>query len=228
MENLLWLIWKEPSSRRRYIIGELSYDSKIYKFKYLNDEILEAQEHGFHNFPGFNELKKCYKSEELFSNIDSRLPNLNRPDYLEILNFYDLDSTSTKMEILKRTKGRLLTDNFEFVPVFNSQKLEFEVAGTRHSESYDKIKKLLSINDTLYLKKDLDNKYDENAIKIISKTPNEEYCLGYVPRYYTKKLSELLDRNVKYSAKIKYLKFESLLSDEYITVEVKLIFEEII
>ena len=34
----------------------------------------------------------------------------------------------------------------------------------------------------------------------------------------------MLDKNVKYSAKIKYLNFESELNDEDVTVDVKLIF----
>ena len=50
------------------------------------------------------------------------------------------------------------------------------------------------------------------------------YHLGYVPRYYSKELSRMLDEKVKYSAKIKYLNFESKLDDEDITADVKLIF----
>lgn len=35
---------------------------------------------------------------------------------IEILNYYDLENNSEDFEILKHTKGRLITDNFEFVP----------------------------------------------------------------------------------------------------------------
>lgn len=42
--------------------------------------------------------------------------------------------------------------------------------------------------------------------------------------YYSKELAEMLEQRIKYSAKIKYLNFESKLNDEDITAEVKLIF----
>ena len=51
---------------------------------------------------------------------------------MEILNSYNLTQNSTKLEILEATKGRLLTDNYEFVPAFDIGKVEFDVAGTRY------------------------------------------------------------------------------------------------
>ena len=63
------------------------------------------------------------------------------------------------------------------------------------------------------------------AIKIIFKKNGKVYHLGYVPRYYSKELSKMLDDNIEYSAKVRYLNFESKLKDEDITVDVKLIFD---
>lgn len=226
MQSQLWLIWKEPKERRRFIIGTLKYENGKYTFEYINPELSDAQKNGFEFFPGFNDIKKKYESTgEMFANIESRLPNTGRPDYLEILNVYNLDIDSDKMTILEKTKGRLLTDNFEFVPVFNKNKIEFEVAGTSHSEDLKKYKDFLKINDNLYLEKESDNQYDKYAIKIIYKKDNKSYHLGYVPRYYSKDLTEMLDKKVEYSAKIKSLNFESPLSDEDITAYVKLIFK---
>ena len=62
---------------------------------------------------------------------------------------------------------------------------------------------------------------------MICKKNGNIYQLGYVPRFYSKDLSKMLDENIKYSAKIKYLNFDSKLSDEDITVNVKLIFDGI-
>jgi len=226
MCDKLWLIWKEPINRRRYIIGELSYSEKErYSFKYINPELNDAKKAGFDYYPGFKDIDKVYVSFNLFANIDTRLPNKSRPDYLKILNFYNLDINSTKMEILKKTKGRLLTDNFEFVPVFDSSKIEFEIAGTRHYLEYDKLKDIIKINDNLELLEEKDNVKDKYAIKILINKNNETYQLGYVPRFYSKQLSKLLDSGVKYSAKIESMNLDSQLSDEDITVSVKLIFD---
>ena len=229
MENkLLWLIWKEPKERRRFIIGELTYKNNEYRFKYIDPELNDARKNGLDFFPGFDDIEKEYISNTgLFPNIENRLPNTARPEYLEILNLYELNINSSQIEILEKTKGRLLTDNFEFVPAFNKNKIEFEVAGTSHSEDIKKYKKIFEINDDLILEREYNNQYDQYAIKVICKKNGNIYQLGYVPRFYSKDLSKMLDEKLKYSAKIKYLNFDSKLSDEDITVNVKLIFDGI-
>ena len=196
-----------------------------FTFKYVNPELKEAIDVGFDFFPGFDDHHKIYNSDKLFTNIATRLPNEGRPDYLEILNAYNLDKDSTKFEILKATKGRLLTDNYEFVPAFDLNKVEFDVAGTRYCCDVDKCKNILEVNDRLYLELDFENNYDKNAIKVIYKKNNINYHLGYVPRYYSKELAEVLNKNIKYSALIHSLNFSTELLDENITACVKLIFD---
>lgn len=179
---------------------------------------------GFNYFPGFEDVHKEYTSSELFANIETRLPNSTRSDYLEILNTYGLEKDSTKLEILKATKGRLITDNYEFVPAFESTKVEFDVAGTRHCSDVKKCLKLVNVNDKLELELEPENQYDTNAIKVILNKNCKRYHFGYVPRYYSKELCELLKTNVEYSAMIQSLNFESEINDEDITAYVKLIF----
>lgn len=224
MEKEMWLIWKQPETRRRYKIGKLNYNNKVYTFKYLNPELDDALAAGFNFFPGFDDINNVYISDELFANIETRLPNKARKDYLEILNSYNLEKGSSKLEILKATKGRLLTDNYEFVPAFDTRKIEFDVAGTRHCSDINYCKEKISVNDRLLLYLDSDNKYDKYAIKVILKKDGKEYHIGYVPRYYSKELTEMLKNNIEYSALIKSLNFESDFSDEDITAFVKLIF----
>ena len=86
MKTLL-LVWKDFETRTRYVVGSLTYDNKVYFFKYTNPELSDAQKQGFTCYPGFEDLTKVYESKELFPNISSRLPNKNRDDYLEILNY---------------------------------------------------------------------------------------------------------------------------------------------
>ena len=224
MKDELWLIWKYPKLNKTYKIGILNYDDDIYTFKYVNPELNSAREVGFRSFPGFDDINKTYESDELFANIETRLPNKSRPDYLEILNSYNLKNDSTKFDILKATKGRLITDNYEFVSAFDSLRIEFDVAGTRYCSDVVECKKIISINDKLLLKHDIDNKHDENAIKVILRKNGKNYHLGYVPRYYAKELSSCLRKNILYSAMVEGLSFESEFSDEDITVLVKLIF----
>ena len=226
MNNEMWLIWKNPKTRRRYKIGVLTYNKQQYIFKYVNPELDDARKNGFEFFPGFEDIHKEYSNKELFANIETRLPNPARPDYLEILNVYGLEKDSTKLEILRATKGRLLTDNYEFVPTFDKVKVQFDVAGTRHCSDVKKCLKLISVNDKLLLELEPNNLYDEYAIKVILDKNNKYYHLGYVPRYYSKELTKLLKDNVEYSAMVQSLNFESKISDEDINVVVKLIFND--
>lgn len=228
MKREMWLIWKEPVKRRRYKIGILSYENSKYTFKYVDPELDNALKMGFKDFPGFDDLKKQYESDELFANILTRLPNKSRPDYLEILNSYNLEIDSDNLEILKATKGRLLTDNFEFVPAFEINKVEFDVAGTRHSDDvkFCVNNDLINVNDRLTLELEPSNEYDSNAIKVLLTKEGKKYHLGYVPRYYTEELSKLLKENIEYSAMIQGLNFESEISDEDISAFVKLIFNK--
>lgn len=225
MNNELWLIWKEPLSHRRFKIGILIKLNDGYEFSYVDPELGEARKVGFNFFPGFNDLSKTYKNNELFINIASRLPNKGRIDYLEILNSYNLDKESSDFDILKATRGRTLTDNYEFVPAFDLNKIEFDVAGTRHCKDINKCKDFLKINRVLYLELEPNNKNDENAVKVVLKENGKLYHLGYVPRYYSKELLNELNKGAKYSAMIQNLKFNSPFSDENIVANVKLIFD---
>lgn len=205
MNNELWLIWKEPLSHRRFKIEILIKLNDGYEFSYVDPELGEARKVGFIFFPGFNDLSKTYKNNELFINIASRLPNKGRIDYLEILNSYNLDKESSDFDILKATRGRTLTDNYEFVPAFDLNRIEFDVAGTRHCKDINKCKDFLKINRVLYLEPEPNNKNDENAVKVVLKENGKLYHLGYVPRYYSKELLNELNKGAKYSAMIQNL-----------------------
>ena len=220
----LWLIWKDPKERRRYRIGILEKNEERYSFKYVNPELNLAKEVGFEYYPGFEDTKKEYTNNKLFFNIENRLPNKKRPDYLEILNLYNLNVDSDSMDILKATKGRLVTDTYEFVKPFDKKRIEFDIAGTRHCDELKKCKDDIRVNDKLRLEMDPGNKSDRNAIKVYLEKNGNQYHIGYVPRYYSKELTELLKSEVEYSALIQSLNFASVYNDEDINAYVKIIF----
>ena len=134
-----------------------------------------------------------------------------------------MEKDSDEFEILKATRGRTITDNYEFVASFTPNKVEFDVAGTRHCKDVEKCKNHLEINKKLYLEHEPDNPKDSNAIKIIFKENVISYHLGYVPRYYSEELLNELKKGTQYSAMIQSLNLASQLNDENITAKVKLI-----
>ena len=143
---------------------------------------------------------------------------------MKILNKFDLNINSTKLDILIATKGRLVTDNFEFVPKFNKERQEFEVAGTSCNKHIIKYRDKLKNNTILLFERDYDNSFDEYAVKIYCLLDTEKCFLGFVPSYYSRDISNLLDKGIKYSAMIKSINFNSVFCDDNVVINVKLIF----
>ena len=219
--NSLWLVWRDWSNKDKYLIGELTYDNNIYKFKYFPDELKEAQKLNFRCYFGFNDLDKVYESKDLFFNIKVRLPNPKRPDYLDILNNFDLNCNSTEMEILEKTGGRLLTDSFEFVPSFNkNETVEFEVINT--NSFIDSNLKDMVVDDNLEFEIEDQNNY---SIKVNYLKAKDKYQVGYVPRFYSKEIIKLLNMNIPYSLKIARIIFDNKIGVEHTIIKVKLIFD---
>ena len=234
-QHELWLIWRsmgKDGNRRRYRVGTLTWDEEkdFYTFKYDHDHDFDiAKEAGFAFFPGFDEDKE-YTSEKMFSNIFSRLPKPERDDYLDVLNRYGLNIDDDLFKVLTVTKGRQVTDNFEFVPEFNSEKIEFDVAGIDHREEIE-IRECvedgyLVDGAKLLLELDSENQYDEFAIKVLLPLRDKKILLGYVPRYYSKELTDILRTGIKYSAVVARVNFNAQISDEKVTVRIRLMIEQ--
>lgn len=86
--DYMYVIWKDPKSRRQYTIGELSKNGK-YEFSYCH-EIKEAIKNGFEALIAFDDIKKKYVSDNLFPSFASRLPDEKRKDINKILSKYNM------------------------------------------------------------------------------------------------------------------------------------------
>ncbi|MED1508722.1 HIRAN domain-containing protein [Bacillus proteolyticus] len=227
--NKLLLIWKDPETRRRHIVGQLSFDSdkNIYKFQYMQPGLDEAKERGFIDYPNFPDLNKVYEmKDKLFKSIKSRLPQPKRPDYPIILDRYGLDTTCTDLELLEATRGRVATDNFEFVKDISedsgdSLHLTFDLAAARHYK-FPQIAKDLQIGDSIKLELEPENEYDRYAVRVLSQ---EDVKIGYVPKYYSYNVHCTLKEHKKYSAYIVSLDIDNKNADEWAKIKLKIEFE---
>jgi len=222
----LLLVWKDPDTRQRFVVGILSHNEKNeeYKYMYVNPEKNAAFSHGFQNFPSFPDLNEVYVIEgEIFPGIKPRLPNRKRENYPEILKKYNLDATSSDMEILAATRGRLGTDSFEFVQSihFDSEepfKVTFDLAAARRYD-FPEIRLSLSENQSVILIHDYANPVDPFAVKVMY----EHFCLGFVPKYYSQEIARMLESGHKYTAKIKTLDINNPNPDEWARIIVEVI-----
>lgn len=201
-KDYIYVIWKEPETRRQYTIGELVKNG-CYQFSY-GYEVEQAIEMGFKGFICFDNFKETYYSNVLFPAFSSRLPDQRRRGIERILKRYGLDEYDA-YELLKRSGAKLPTDNYEFIdplPVeIKDCEVEryFYIAGPRHYIGCKGIEcnKSIDINvgDELSLVLEADNKFDNYAIKVYD---NRENHIGYIPRYYSKNLTNFIKNGHRY------------------------------
>lgn len=190
----MYLTWKEPLKRKRYVVGVLTYQKDKYNFKY-GYEIKGAIEEGFSLLREFTDVEKNYESEKLFFSFRSRIPSRVRGDFKEFLEKRELTIETTDFLLLKETRGILPTDTLEFLevmPSIDEKNFEFEfyLVGTKY---YCKEKKeILNVR----IERDLENKCDKYAIVLLDYNDTPPTKIGYVPNCYCKELSELVEKNI--------------------------------
>lgn len=203
--DYIYLVWKEPKSRRQYIIGQLSKNGQ-FEFNY-GFEINDAIEKGFSLLIAFKDINKVYKSDMLFPVFSSRLPDKKRNDINKILCKYGMEEYDD-YKLLKRSGAKLPIDNLEFIdPILEdcdtSIKRIFYLAGPRHyigCDGVDCAKSVdLNIKDDLQLVLEPNNIHDKYAIKVNSM---KGVHIGYMPRYYSKGITELIHKGYNYSCKV--------------------------
>lgn len=216
MVQSLWLVWQNPQTRTYYHVGTLSYYEGMYEYSYTyyskgEGKIDSALENGYMLHPAFPDPNKIYKSKELFAAFDRRLPSPDRVDFIAILSDIGLDENYTKMDLLQQTRGRLANDTYSFenpLRVETDGKLHtsFFVHGMRYYNPPELWSKWLEIKGTLQLKREPENNNDPNAVKICT---NEGKLLGYVPRFYSKGISALLENGANPLVRVAYVNEKS-------------------
>lgn len=195
-KDYLFLIWKSGESGKQYIVGQLAKNSQ-YEFKYY-EEVREAIEDGFSPLLCFPDLDKVYKNERLFPVFASRLPDKKRKDIQSILKKYGMEQYDEYM-LLKQSGARLPIDALQFIdPILSTDESLtriFLAAGVRHYLKCDGIdcEKAIEITrgDEVFLKRDLENEHDKYAVQLLNYSGK---VFGYIPRYYSKSVSKLLEQ----------------------------------
>ena len=209
-DNYIYLVWQDPKSRSKYVVGELKKD-KGYSFFYT-EEYREARQIGWEMLKPFPE-EKVYTSKVVFPIFASRLPDSRRRDINTILSEYGLEKYD-EYELLRKTGARLPIDSYEFIdPIFPDEEVierVFYISGVRHTlpcEGESCVQgNIVKVGDNLVLQMEPGNKYDDNAVFIQTESGNR---LGYIPRYYSKQVSRRLQLNISYDCKVKKADFNN-------------------
>lgn len=200
----IYLVWQDDKNRDFYVVGQLSRNGQ-YEFEYMG-EIDTAIENGFQLLLPFPERKRKYVSDILFPVFSSRLPDRKRENIEEILEKYNMTEYDA-FTLLKNSGAKLPIDNLQFIdPIIEigNEKIErkFYISGIRYQneckgEECDKFNSIKP-GDKLTLQLESDNKKDKNAVKILYKGEH----IGYIPRYYSQRVSEFIKQSNNYECKV--------------------------
>ena len=111
-KDLIFLVWKDVDGNK-YKVAVLYKENGKYYFKYILENIKEAQKKGFKPLIAFPQINAVYDNPKLFATFATRLPESTRPEIKEILETYGMTEYDA-FELLKRSGGKLPTDNYEF------------------------------------------------------------------------------------------------------------------
>lgn len=113
-KDLVYLVWIDVNTGNKYKVATLYKENKTYYFKYILENVREAQKNGFELLIAFPQLNALYDNPKLFATFAARLPEPTRPEIKEILGTYGMTEYDA-FELLKRSGAKLPTDNYEFV-----------------------------------------------------------------------------------------------------------------
>lgn len=195
-QNVLWLIWQDPKTRLRHVVGKLWLnDNDSCEFAYQKNGFRVAESKGFRVLPSLPDCNMTYQSSKLFSVFARRLPDKRRPDYQKILEGYGLPPESSEFDILAKTGGKLATDNFEFVTSLESCsnlpfKHELFLAGWKYWGGAIGIPPEELIPGTiLKIIPEPENQFDKFALQVFTTAGKK---IGYVPSFYSNLVSHYI------------------------------------
>ncbi len=113
-KDVVYLVWTDIKTGNKYKVAELYKMDNEFYFKYILENVKEAQKNGFKLLIAFPQINALYDNPKLFATFATRLPEPNRPEIKAILETYGMAEYDA-FELLKRSGAKLPTDNYEFV-----------------------------------------------------------------------------------------------------------------
>lgn len=113
-KDLVYLVWTDIKTGDKYKVAELYKMDNEFYFRYILENVKEAQKNGFKLLIAFPQINALYDNPKLFAIFATRLPEPTRPEIKEILETYGMTEYDA-FELLKRSGAKLPTDNYEFV-----------------------------------------------------------------------------------------------------------------
>lgn len=190
-----------------YPVGRLDADAgkSKYRFRYTSGAKRAQEEARFLLVAGFPEIKRDYRSEELFPLFQNRVMSAARPGFESYLETLGYDGPVEPIDILAVNGGLRRTDNYEVFPKLEKQpdggfKCRFLLHGGRHvnTDAQERLNQL-EVGEELFIALELTNPVTQLAVQIQT---SDNYILGWAPHYLVGDLvAAMADSPGEYEAK---------------------------
>lgn len=191
----IYLSWREGKGKQRHIVGVLKRNiTKGVSFKYIKKGVLYAKKHGFTTYTEFPDLDKIY-SENVLEIFGQRIMKSERTDILEFYNFWNINPKykTDNFYLLALTQGLTPTDNFEFLADFNPKKNLSFITDLANLSNLELSKNSVNIGDILSYKLEIENKYDNKAVKIFK----ENIEVGFIKKIHSRVFHKIKKNQLK-------------------------------
>ncbi len=181
-ERRLVVAWQDPAARTYHKVGYLEvFEGPKFRFSYDTEAVAELE--NFEPFPNFPDEPYIYESSELFPFFNNRVISKKRPEYSTLLRAVALGEEASPIEILERSGGARETDTIQVFAVPEADgsgivDVVFPAHGVRYVEGADERIAQLQKGDPLEFRDDPENKYNPDALLVVSGEP-----LGWVPDF---------------------------------------------
>lgn len=189
----LLLVWQAPDhmlNRRRYAVGEVSFNGERFVFQYFdqsrfeieNDgaKLLTLEPLGFQGYAAFK-TKQAIHREGVLETLLRRLPPRDRSDFAAYQQHFRIkpDTKISDFALLAYTEAKLPNDGFSLVDPLQHDvqwcERMLEVAGFRHHTPQNGA---LSVGANVELRCEPENLYDKNAVGVFF----DGHSIGYLNR----------------------------------------------
>jgi len=198
----LFLAWQDAVSRSWYPIGKLTHDGREYCFVYIDGALQAKEAANFQPLLAFPDFYQSYTSIELFWPFANRLLNRSRPEYLEFIEWLNLDSGGNPafidpITLLGRSGGKRVTDSLAVFPLPECNAAEeyeiyFFANGLRHyPPSAQQRAAECMTGEELMLLPDIQNQHDPQALMLRT---SDRHLVGFCPRYLVTDFFQLIGK----------------------------------
>lgn len=174
---------QDPDTREYAVVGRLYREGDEYLFHYSR---LVSDNPDAARLPGFPDLRRTYRSGDLFATFSNRVMTPRRDSYQDYLGLLGLQGSEPEpFEVLARTWGTRTTDRIQVLPIprvgpSGYLQTRFLVHGGGHVDPDGRALRRVQVGDHLQLRHEPENPVDAGAVLVLRR--EEDDRLGYIPR----------------------------------------------